>query len=528
MTQFPPADPSDRHPFTPDTLESVRPEGSSRVPDPGMGMAGRVILWLVVMVLFALVVVQQQSGGSAPPARQQASGAPITPAGGVEETAESRMFAGLARTFVRIGAAFRRADPAADVGQFVQALDQQLVPCGSAPPSLPAPASSAADVAAQCAGYARDTIRLAIVAAELQDAIEANRFLDRAAGIQDLPPELVQDITTLRSVYAEQKGDVPQDARDGLVARHDVLGEIALTFGDAWTAQRQALLDGGMRIALFFTAVIMGVVGAVITGCVLLVYFIVRLSSGRLTLRFVPPGPGGSVFLETFGLFLAGFLLIKLAAEFAFSGAIARGETWPIGVTLAGQWLLTPILLWPVLRGMSFRRWKAAVGLSCPRGVGREIAAGVAGYLAGLPILIAAMVITLLLVAARSLLTQDKGPPQNPIVDLLSLDAVWLQFLLAFMAVVWAPINEELLFRGGLYRHFRGILPVLLAAPISAVLFGFMHGYDPLLLLPVMTLGFNFALMREWRGNIVASMTAHALHNGFAMGVMLVGLRLIG
>lgn len=529
MTQLPPADPSNHGPFTPDTLESVRPEGSSRVPDPGFGSGGRVVLWVLVLVLFVLVVVQQQSGGTTPPAGQQASQTSVAPPSGVAETAESRMFAGLARTFTRVGVAFRRSDPAAPVGQFVQALDEQLVPCGPTQPSpQPSPLLSTADPAANCAAYARDTIRLAIVAAELQDAIEANRFLDRAAAIPDLPPELAQDIATLRAVYAEREGDLAPADREGLVARHDVLGQIALTYAQGWTSEREALLEGGMRIALFFTAVFLGVISAVITGFALLIFFIVRLSSGRLTLRFVPPASGGSVFLEMFGVFLAGFLLIKLLSGVAFSGAISRGETWPIGVVLASQWLLTPILLWPLLRGMSFRRWKTAIGLSCPRGVGREILAGIAGYLAGLPILIAAMAITLLLVAARALLLGDKSPPENPIVDLLSVDAVWLQFLLAFMAVVWAPLNEELLFRGGLYRHLRGSLPVLVAAPFTAVLFGFMHGYDVLLLLPVMTLGFNFALMREWRGSIVASMTAHAIHNGFAMTVLLVGLRLIG
>ena len=47
-----------------------------------------------------------------------------------------------------------------------------------------------------------------------------------------------------------------------------------------------------------------------------------------------------------------------------------------------------------------------------------------------------------------------------------------------------------------------------------------MHGYEFVMLLPVMSLGFGFALMREWRGSLIASMTAHLLHNGTALTFM--------
>jgi membrane protease YdiL (CAAX protease family) len=30
----------------------------------------------------------------------------------------------------------------------------------------------------------------------------------------------------------------------------------------------------------------------------------------------------------------------------------------------------------------------------------------------------------------------------------------------------------------------------------------------------LIALGFNFSMMREWRGSLIAPMTAHLLHNG--------------
>jgi membrane protease YdiL (CAAX protease family) len=39
-----------------------------------------------------------------------------------------------------------------------------------------------------------------------------------------------------------------------------------------------------------------------------------------------------------------------------------------------------------------------------------------------------------------------------------------------------------------------------------------------------MALGFGFALLREWRGSLIAPMTAHALNNGIVMTFLIVAL----
>ena len=87
---------------------------------------------------------------------------------------------------------------------------------------------------------------------------------------------------------------------------------------------------------------------------------------------------------------------------------------------------------------------------------------------------------------------------------------------------------EESLFRGALFRHMRGIVGPFVAALVTAVGFGLMHGYDILQLLPVMTLGFVFALMREWRGSLVPSMTLHFLNNAVVLGLVLLAVSALG
>jgi membrane protease YdiL (CAAX protease family) len=45
-----------------------------------------------------------------------------------------------------------------------------------------------------------------------------------------------------------------------------------------------------------------------------------------------------------------------------------------------------------------------------------------------------------------------------------------------------------------------------------------------MLLGPVLALGFNFALMREWRDSLVGPIAAHALHNGTVLIIAIVAM----
>jgi membrane protease YdiL (CAAX protease family) len=91
------------------------------------------------------------------------------------------------------------------------------------------------------------------------------------------------------------------------------------------------------------------------------------------------------------------------------------------------------------------------------------------------------------------------------------LHGPWLP-VVAFVAVVMAPICEETLFRGfilqGLERGLRGPWPVL----VSAAFFAFVHVY-PLVMPSVFVIGVLFALLFMWRRSLLASMTAHATVN---------------
>ena len=73
----------------------------------------------------------------------------------------------------------------------------------------------------------------------------------------------------------------------------------------------------------------------------------------------------------------------------------------------------------------------------------------------------------------------------------------------------------------------RGRLHWALAAFFTAVLFAYMHSYGPLMVAPLIALGFMFAFMRQWRGSLIAPITAHFIHNASLVGFMIVFITLL-
>lgn len=90
-------------------------------------------------------------------------------------------------------------------------------------------------------------------------------------------------------------------------------------------------------------------------------------------------------------------------------------------------------------------------------------------------------------------------------------------------AVVIAPVTEELIFRGVLFRGLAKFIPRGYAIWISAVVFGAVHG-DMTSFLPLVVFGAMLAVAYERTGNIAVTMTAHALFNLNTIVGLLLGL----
>jgi membrane protease YdiL (CAAX protease family) len=94
----------------------------------------------------------------------------------------------------------------------------------------------------------------------------------------------------------------------------------------------------------------------------------------------------------------------------------------------------------------------------------------------------------------------------------------WLGFL--GLSVVLAPLAEEVFYRGMFYSALRRRLPVAVAAPAQAIVFGLSHHFGPSDTAGVCLIGLVFALLYEWRKTLLAPMLMHAFVNALAMAIM--------
>lgn len=91
------------------------------------------------------------------------------------------------------------------------------------------------------------------------------------------------------------------------------------------------------------------------------------------------------------------------------------------------------------------------------------------------------------------------------------------------VACVLAPLNEELIFRAGIYRFCRQTIGRHWALLISGALFGALHG-NWAGFLPLAILGAGLALVYEATGDIRVTIVAHGLFNLNTVLIVLSGL----
>jgi membrane protease YdiL (CAAX protease family) len=88
--------------------------------------------------------------------------------------------------------------------------------------------------------------------------------------------------------------------------------------------------------------------------------------------------------------------------------------------------------------------------------------------------------------------------------------------LLVVLAVVLAPIVEEIIFRGCLFRFLKSQTTRLPAQLISAALFSLMHA-NLFSFVPLMVVGVLLARVYERSGHLLVPIYFHAFFNGFSL-----------
>jgi membrane protease YdiL (CAAX protease family) len=173
------------------------------------------------------------------------------------------------------------------------------------------------------------------------------------------------------------------------------------------------------------------------------------------------------------------------------------------------------MLLGMVVYRFTFARTQARLVLAGPG----ALVSGVATFLISLPVLFAVG----LLWQGLLKLCNYTIKPQDSIDLLRHTDSIALKVTLVAVAILVAPISEELLFRAGIFRYVRTRLPRWLALLLPALLFALLH-LDVGSFVPLVTLAVIFSLAYERTGNIGTSMVAHALFNLNAAVLVLAGV----
>lgn len=339
--------------------------------------------------------------------------------------------------------------------------------------------------------------------------------LDAKLATQSPPePELQEDAKLMRAIFLSPDGTLEPSAEQRLIDRHAWFGRVALAAKDPpGSAERKSLERQGLLAAFTLLAAGGIIVLANVLGIIALVVMLVQYGSGSIRMRFAWDQahfePTRGTMLETIAIFLGGFIVLNIVAA-------SIQHFTNIDSSRVLMWGLLLIAGWPVARQLRWRQTRLALGWHSGRGVVREMGAGIIGYLAGLPIVMLSFVVALVLTAVVHQKTT------HPVVDELGQGSAWTLFMTFILATVWAPVVEETMFRGAFYSHLRRVANPIIAAFSVGFVFAIIHPQGITLVPPLMTLGAVFALIREWRGSLIGSMTAHAIHNGFLVTMMAV------
>jgi hypothetical protein len=146
-------------------------------------------------------------------------------------------------------------------------------------------------------------------------------------------------------------------------------------------------------------------------------------------------------------------------------------------------------------------------------------------------VLIAVPLVEMVAVIWQALLGACGLPVETPdnVQIFMDLHSPLLRVVYILLAIVVAPLTEELIFRAGLFRYFLGRFPRWIALWLPAIVFGAMHLQRAPLeslssLAPLIVLGVILSLAYERTGRIGTAIVAHALFNLITVCAVLLGV----
>jgi membrane protease YdiL (CAAX protease family) len=219
-----------------------------------------------------------------------------------------------------------------------------------------------------------------------------------------------------------------------------------------------------------------------------------------------PPstGPRDPAVAQQPGFLFFGLLVLL---QFTLAAALQLGNA-PFGLLFSELFLFAgPAVLWCIgtnFRPRAFLRLRPAA----PALVGLGVAIGFANYLFS---------------GALQVLTKALLPPslsrQIDLNQLFDLSTPELAMML-FAVALFAPLGEEIAFRGYLQTVFRARWSDAAAVAVSALLFAALH-MEAVGFVARVELGALFGALALWSGSLLPAMAAHATNNLITTAIFL-------
>ncbi len=167
------------------------------------------------------------------------------------------------------------------------------------------------------------------------------------------------------------------------------------------------------------------------------------------------------------------------------------------------------------LRGLSLRETFGLTRL----GIGNALGAAFVLLLLAFPLIALSLEVFRVLLAAEGYRNED---PQEMVRFLARNGSQAARYAVAFSAVVLAPFQEELIFRGYLYGVARRFVGPAAGAVLVSLLFAAIHLHLPSFA-GLFVLAMCLTLAYEWTGCLLVPMAMHAMFNSITVINLLAG-----
>ena len=320
---------------------------------------------------------------------------------------------------------------------------------------------------------------------------------------------------------------IPVPRREQLTEMLGWIGELALVpSASPDTTDRKVLLreaSTAMFLMIGATGIVMmtmfvGLIGLVLVG--------IMFGNGKIRTWFATQGQSANIYLQTFAIWMMLFFGCQVLLGLGLRSAnIEMGPANGLIVTTIIFLGSLVVLVYPVIRGVPVRQMLRDIGW-IPRTPVIDTLIAPATYAMTITVLITAVLVFAIGIAIFGPLEAERPfgtsiAPGHPIQDYIAQGDPVILLLVFVTAAIVAPIVEETMFRGVLYRHLREWsghwrlgASVAFSAVANGLIFAAIHPQGLIAVPLLTTLAIGFSLAREWRDSLVAPMIMHGINNG--------------